>query len=53
VSTERLRAVRPDHEQQHDLALWRLLAPLDLVDVAAVGEEHRDIDTWTDLRDLA
>ena len=53
VSSERLQAVRPDHEHQHDLALWRLLAPLDLVDVPSVGEEHRDLDSWADLRDLA
>lgn len=49
----RLDEVRPDHEGQHDMALHRLLAVLDLVEVAALGEEHRDIDTWTDLRDLA
>ena len=53
VSSERLQAVRPDHEHQHGLALWRLLAPLDLVDVPSLGEEHRDLDSWADLRDLA
>lgn len=53
VSSTRLAEIRPDHEHQHDLALWRLLSPLDLVEVAAVGDEHRDVDTWTDLRDLA
>ncbi|MFI2707925.1 molybdenum cofactor guanylyltransferase, partial [Nocardioides sp. CER28] len=53
VATSRLREIRPDHEHQHDLALWRLLGPLDLAEVAAVGDEHRDVDTWTDLRDLA
>jgi molybdopterin-guanine dinucleotide biosynthesis protein A len=53
VSTARLAQVRPDHEHQHDLALWRLLAPLDLVEVASEGEEHRDVDSWADLRDLA
>jgi molybdopterin-guanine dinucleotide biosynthesis protein A len=52
VSAARLQQVRPDHEHQHDLPLWRLLAPLDLVEVPAVGDEHRDIDTWSDLRDL-
>lgn len=52
VSADRLREIRPDHEHQHDLALWRLLAPLDLTEVAAVGDEHRDVDTWPDLRDL-
>ena len=53
VSSERLQGVRPDHEHQHDLALWRLLAPLDLVEVSSLGEEHRDLDSWADLRDLA
>lgn len=53
LDVARLDAVRPDHEGQHDLALHRLLAPLDLVEVPAEGEEHRDIDTWRDLRDLS
>lgn len=53
VETERLDAVRPDREAQHGLAVRALLEPLDLVDVAATGSEARDIDTWTDLRDLA
>lgn len=53
VNRERLEAVRPDHEGQHHHALHRLLAPLDLAEVAAHGREHRDIDTWADLRDLA
>jgi CTP:molybdopterin cytidylyltransferase MocA len=48
----RLDAVRPHHEDQHDLPLHRLLAPLDLAEVPAAGPEHRDVDTWEDLRDL-
>lgn len=48
----RLAAVRPNHEGQHGMAVRRLLAPLDLAEVAATGHEHRDVDTWTDLRDL-
>jgi len=48
----RLDAVRPALEEQHGLALHRLLAPLDLVEVAAEGQEHRDVDTWADIRDL-
>jgi molybdopterin-guanine dinucleotide biosynthesis protein A len=52
VDRERLQAVRPDHEAQHDHALHPLLARLDLADVPASGAEHRDIDTWEDLRDL-
>lgn len=52
LDAARLRDTRPDHEGQHGMAVHRLLAPLDLADVAARGEEHRDVDTWTDLRDL-
>jgi molybdopterin-guanine dinucleotide biosynthesis protein A len=53
LASGRVQEIRPDPEHQHDLALWRLLAPLDLVEVPSVGDEHRDVDTWTDLRDLA
>ena len=35
------------------MPLHRLLADLDLADVAPDGDEHRDVDTWADLRDLA
>jgi molybdopterin-guanine dinucleotide biosynthesis protein A len=52
VDQARLDGVRPSVEEQHNLALHRLLAPLDLAEVAAVGREHRDVDTWTDVRDL-
>ena len=52
VDTARLDAVRPDLEDQHGLPLHRLLAPLDLVEVPPLGDEHRDVDTWADLRDL-
>ena len=52
LDVDRLDAVRPGHEEQHNLALHRLLEPLDLVEVAAEGREHRDVDTWTDVRDL-
>ena len=47
-----LTRVRPDLEGQHGMALHRLLAGLDLAEVAAVDDEARDIDTWADLRDL-
>ncbi|MBU2695325.1 molybdenum cofactor guanylyltransferase [Pimelobacter sp. 30-1] len=53
VDTGRLDAVRPDHEGQHGLSIRALLAPLDLVEVAPISDEGRDIDTWTDLRDAA
>jgi molybdopterin-guanine dinucleotide biosynthesis protein A len=52
LDVARLDAVRPSVEEQHNLALHRLLAALDLAEVPAQGREHRDIDTWTDLRDL-
>lgn len=52
LSSARLVEVRPSLEQQHDLALRRLLAPLTIAEVASEGEEHRDVDSWEDLRDL-
>lgn len=52
VSRSRLDEVRPDHEGQHGMALRELLGGLDLVEVRAVGAEHRDVDTWRDLRDI-
>lgn len=52
VDTDRLDQVRPDREAQHGHPLWPMLEPLDLVVVPALAREHRDIDTWTDLRDL-
>lgn len=53
VATDALDRVRPSHEAQHGHALWPLLDRLDLVVIDAVAREHRDVDTWTDLRDLA
>jgi molybdopterin-guanine dinucleotide biosynthesis protein A len=47
-----LDAVRPGREAQHGAALQPLLRLLDLAEVASVGDEHRDVDTWADLRDL-
>lgn len=50
---EALHAVRPaDRRAAHGLPLRRLLAGLDLVEVAAEDEEARDVDTWEDLRRL-
>ena len=48
----RLDAVRPGLEEQHGMAIHRLLAPLDLAEVDAEGREHRDVDTWADLSGL-
>jgi molybdopterin-guanine dinucleotide biosynthesis protein A len=53
VARERLDAVRPDHEGQHGHPLMPLLDRLDLAEVRAAGEEHRDVDTWADLRDIS
>ncbi len=53
LDRSRLAEVRPSYEEQHDLPVHRLLARLDLAALPAVGEEHRDVDTWADLRDLA
>jgi molybdopterin-guanine dinucleotide biosynthesis protein A len=52
ISADRLAAVRPGLEGQHGMALHRLLAPLNLAEVAADGDEAVDIDSWADLRDL-
>ncbi len=52
VDPARLDAVRPGHEEQHNLPLHRLLGSLDLAEVPASGPEHRDVDTWADLRDV-
>ena len=47
-----LRAAASTCQVWHGLPLRDLLAPLDLVEVAATGDEGRDVDTWADLRDL-
>ena len=52
VDRERLEAVRPDHEAQHGMAMRELWSRLDLTEVGAVGDEHRDVDTWRDLLDI-
>lgn len=49
LRTDRLDAVAP--ADPHGLPLHRLLAPLDLAQVPAVGDEARGIDRWEDLRD--
>lgn len=53
VATTRLDAVRPVHEAQHGAAVRTLLEPLDLAAVPSHDDEHRDIDTVADLRDLS
>lgn len=44
------RAAPADLETRHGLPVRRLLAPLTLLEVEAVGDEAHDIDTWEDLR---
>lgn len=53
LTTDAFDRERPGLEEQHGMALHALLDRLTLVDVPAVGEEHRDVDTWADLRDLS
>ncbi|QYJ03499.1 NTP transferase domain-containing protein [Nocardioides panacisoli] len=53
LRTAGLDAARPPLEEQHGASLHSLLAPLDLAAVPAHDREHRDVDSWTDLRDLA
>ena len=50
VTVRALDRVRPS--DCHGLPLHRLLASLDLAEVAAAGAEATDVDTWADLRDL-
>lgn len=52
LDVRRLAQVRPAPEEQHGMALHRLLSPLDLALVPAIDDEAIDIDTWADLRDL-
>ncbi len=52
LAVDRLDAVRPDAEAWHGMAIHRLLAALDIADVAPESDEGRDVDTWADLREL-
>lgn len=48
-----LAGARPaDPETEHGLSIRRLLTPLAVLGVPAVGDEARDVDTWDDLRGL-
>jgi molybdopterin-guanine dinucleotide biosynthesis protein A len=45
-----LQRVRPArHEDEHGLAVHRLLGGLSLTEVPAAGDEAVDVDTWNDL----
>ncbi|HMD12147.1 MAG TPA: NTP transferase domain-containing protein [Marmoricola sp.] len=45
-----LLASAPPSGEEYGLPMHRLLAPLRLAEVAAVGDEALDVDTWEDLR---
>lgn len=48
-----LMSTRPSNrEHEHGMSIRELVAPLRLVDVAPVGDEAQDVDTWEDLRAL-
>ncbi len=47
-----LERVRPARGTESGLPMHRLLATLDLADVAAAGAEARDVDTWDDYEGL-
>ena len=48
-----LHRVRPQaRAEEHGLPVRRLLEPLRLVEVPALADEARDVDTWEDLRAL-
>lgn len=48
-----LMSARPSNrEHEHGMSIRELVAPLRLVDVAPVGDEAQDVDTWDDLRAL-
>jgi molybdopterin-guanine dinucleotide biosynthesis protein A len=41
-----------DPAERHGLSMRRLVGGLRLVEVAAVGDEAHDVDTWEDVREL-
>jgi len=50
--TSLVEAAPADVARRHGLAVRRLVGGLRTVDVPAVGDEARDVDTWDDLREL-
>ncbi len=50
--TAALLEAAPAYGEEHGLPMHRLLAQLRLTEVAAVGDEAVDVDTWEDLRAL-
>lgn len=50
---EALTGARPgSRSAEHGLSIRRLMLPLRIIGVPAVGSEARDLDTWKDLLDL-
>lgn len=49
---ERVLAVAPPLDERAGLPVHKLLRRLELVEVPAVDDEHRDVDTWSDVEDL-
>jgi molybdopterin-guanine dinucleotide biosynthesis protein A len=48
-----LQAARPTaREDEHGLAMHRLVGGLRVAEVPAIGREARDVDTWEDVRSL-
>lgn len=47
--TDALLAAAPSPQDQHGLAVRRLVGKLRLTEVPAEGDEARDVDTWEDL----
>jgi len=47
-----LAAAAPAPEEWHGLPVRRLLGGLRVRELAAVGDEAQDVDTWSDLREL-
>lgn len=50
--TQALVSAAPPLEEQHGLAVRRLVGGLLLAGVPALGHEGRDVDTWEDLAEL-
>jgi molybdopterin-guanine dinucleotide biosynthesis protein A len=48
-----LSRARPAPREESGLSMRRLVGGLRLVEVPSVGDEARDVDTWTDLQDLS
>ena len=52
LDTAAAQRQRPPAGDEFGMPMHRLLDGLDLVDIPALDHEHRDVDSWSDLRDL-